>query len=227
MRNRTALVTGSSRGIGLIITKRLQNDQIKVLKPDRNELDLSSAESIRKYISYLKEPVDIIINNAGIQKIGTVEKFSITDFQEILQINLLGPFQLIVGLLDQMKKRKYGRIVNMSTIWSFYSREGRAIYASSKAGLNSITRSLALELAPYNVLINAIAPGFINTEMTMQNNTKKQLKEITTKIPMKRLGEASEIAEYVAFLCSEKNSYMTGQTLVIDGGFTIGSLTTK
>lgn len=220
MRDKTALVTGSSRGIGLFITKKLKFDGIKVVKPSRNELDLSSAESIKNYLSNLDEPIDIIVNNAGIQKIGLIEDLSPSDFEEILQINLIGPFQLTTGLIDQMKKRKYGRIVNISSIWSLSSRRGRTIYAASKAGLNSLTRSFALELAPYNILVNAVALGFINTEMTRANNTRKQLEEIVKKIPMKRLGEAKEIAEYIAFLCSEKNNYMTGQTLVIDGGLT-------
>jgi 3-oxoacyl-[acyl-carrier protein] reductase len=118
-----------------------------------------------------------------------------------------------------MVERQYGRMVNISSIWSIVTKPGRITYAMSKAGLNGYTRSLAVELAPYNILVNAVAPGYVNTELTRQNNSEQELQTICKAIPMKRLAEPIEIARLVSFLCSEENSYLTGQCLVIDGGY--------
>jgi 3-oxoacyl-[acyl-carrier protein] reductase len=119
-----------------------------------------------------------------------------------------------------MMERRYGRIVNISSIWSVVSKPRRITYSASKSGLNGLTRTLAVELAPHNILVNAVAPGFVLTEMTRQNNTEADLDAICRTIPAQRLAQPEEIAEVVAFLCSEANSYLTGQTLLVDGGFT-------
>jgi 3-oxoacyl-[acyl-carrier protein] reductase len=136
-----------------------------------------------------------------------------------LQINLVAPLQLTRLVAERMKANRYGRIVNLSSIWSIVSKERRVAYAASKSAINGITRTLALELGPYGVLVNAIAPGYINTELTRQNNSPEQIQAISDNIPLQRLAEPAEIAEMAAFLCSEKNSYMTGQVLVVDGGY--------
>ncbi len=119
-----------------------------------------------------------------------------------------------------MLDAKFGRIVNISSIWSVVSKPSRLTYTISKSGLNGLTRAVAVESASHNVLINTIAPGYVNTEMTVQNNTKKELAAIRESIPMGRLAEPVEIAEIVAFLCSGRNTYLTGQVIVADGGFT-------
>jgi len=218
--NRIALVTGASRGIGAAIAIRLRQDGVKVLTPPRSELDLLSDASIDAYLSNLKEPVDILVNNAGINPLGSGIEFRDSDLHDTLQVNLIAPVRLIRGLAPQMKERRYGRIVNISSIWSVVSKPRRVVYALSKAGLNAMTRTLAVELAPYNVLVNAVAPGFVNTELTRQNNTEQELEAIRQTIPVCRLAEPDEIAEVVAFLCSEKNTYIVGQIILVDGGFT-------
>ena len=216
---RTALITGASRGIGAAIAARLQADGFRVLSPSSEALDLSSTVSIDTYLSQLTDPIDILVNNAGINRLGSIDEISGKDFEEVIQINLLGHFQLTQGLVKGMKARRYGRIVNISSIWSLVSRERRVTYSAAKAGLNGLTRALALELAPYHILVNAVAPGYINTELTKKNNPPEALERIAGEIPLGRLGEPSEIAECVAFLCSPKNSYMTGQVIVLDGGY--------
>ena len=219
MQTKTALITGTSRGIGSSIKEILQNDEIKILSPSRNELDLSSSESINKFLSEISEDIDIIVNNAGILKVGKAEEFSIKDFQDILQVNVLAPFQIISGIVGGMKRKKFGRIVNISSIWGEKSKSGRSIYSTSKAALNALTRSFAVEFAEHNILVNSIAPGYIETDMMKQYNSEKELDIIKNSIPMKRFGKKTEISELVKFLCSEKNSYINGQILTIDGGF--------
>tara|TARA_Y100001949_G_C15986794_1_gene331012 strand:- start:120 stop:788 length:669 start_codon:yes stop_codon:yes gene_type:complete len=219
MQTKTALITGTSRGIGSSIKEILQNDEIKILSPSRNELDLSSSESINKFLSEISEDIDIIVNNAGILKVGKAEEFSVKDFQDILQVNVLAPFQIISGIVGGMKRKKFGRIVNISSIWGEKSKSGRSLYSTSKAALNALTRSFAVEFAEHNILVNSIAPGYIETDMMKQYNSEKELDIIKNSIPMKRFGKKTEISELVKFLCSEKNSYITGQILTIDGGF--------
>ena len=119
-----------------------------------------------------------------------------------------------------MIRKKSGKIVNISSVWSLVSKPGRTVYASSKAALNSVTKSIAVEVAPHNILVNAIAPGFVDTKLTRQNNTEEEIRMIESKIPLGRLAQTKEIAELALFLCSDKNSYMTGQTILVDGGYT-------
>ncbi len=219
MESKTALVTGTSRGIGKSIKEVLSNDGIEIISPSRNELNLSSSESIDRFLSNLSTDIDIIINNAGILKVGKHDEFSSDDFHEILQVNVIAPFKIISGVVENMKQHKFGRIVNISSIWGQKSKKGRTLYSSSKAALDALTRSFAIEFASYNILINSVAPGYIETDMLKQSNTEEELSNIRDIIPMNRFGKKIEIAELVKFLCSEKNSYITGQVLTIDGGY--------
>ena len=220
MIQKTALVTGASRGIGKAIAEQLKKDGVRLLVPSRKELDLLSNRSIDLYLKALTEPVDILVNDAGINRLGDFAVFSDADLEDTMRINLIAPIRLTRGLMPGMMKRKYGRIVNISSIWSVISKPGRLTYSVSKSGLNAFTRSLAIEVAPYNILVNAVAPGYVNTELTRQNNTEQDLQNIRRTIPMQRLAEPEEIARLVTFLCSEQNTYLTGQCLVIDGGYT-------
>ena len=219
MEKKTALVTGASGGIGKSIKESLINEQIEVISPSRSELDLSSSESINDFLTNLSKSIDILVNNAGILKVGKHNELSSSDFQEILQVNVIAPFVLMSKLSDSMKENKFGRIVNISSIWSQVSREGRSIYSASKAAVDSLTRSFALELSSYNILVNSIAPGYVNTELIKKNNSQTELDYIKKNIPLGRFAETSEIANLVTFLCSEKNSYITGQVITIDGGY--------
>ena len=219
MKKKTALVTGASRGIGKSIEESLLNEQIEVLSPSRNELDLSSSESIDNFLANLSTPIDILVNNAGILKVGLYNELSSDDFQETLQINVIAPFKIISGVVESMKRKKFGRIINISSIWGQKSREGRSIYSSSKAALDALTKSLALEFASYNVLINSVAPGYVDTELITKYNTDLELEKIKKTIPIQRFAKKIEISGLVKFLCSEENSYITGQIVTIDGGY--------
>jgi 3-oxoacyl-[acyl-carrier protein] reductase len=218
MTKRTALITGSTGGIGKSLISSLKED-LNVISPTRKELDLSSNSSIDNYISSLDIPIDVIVNCAGIHKAGNCEDLTAHDFQNILQINLIAPFQIISGLVKGMKERKYGRILNISSIWSIVSKEKRSIYSASKSGLDGLTKTLALELAPFDILVNSIAPGYVDTKMIQLYNSEKDLEKIKKIIPLGRFAKPNEIGELAKFMCSEKNSYITGQIIPIDGGY--------
>jgi 3-oxoacyl-[acyl-carrier protein] reductase len=216
---RTALVTGASRGIGLAIANLFRELGIEVLAPTRKELDLLSNNSVDNYIEELNRKIDILVNNAGINPLASSTEVPDSDISDTLQVNLISPMRLIRGLLPSMINQKYGRIINISSVWSVVSKPGRIIYSISKSGLNGMTRAIAVEVAKYNILINAIAPGFVNTDLTRKNNSEEEIRNLENAIPIRRLAEPIEIAEIVAFLCSDKNSYITGQTIFIDGGY--------
>lgn len=220
MKSRIALITGGSRGIGLAIASLFREQGAKVLTPTRQELNLLSNDSIDIYCSRLELPIDIIVNNAGINPLAAAEEFSDKDLEETLQVNLVAPMRIIRALSPGMAKQGYGRIVNISSIWSGVAKPHRFVYATTKAGVNGMTRALSVELASTGVLVNAVAPGFVNTELTQQNNSADTIHQIASTIPVGRLAEPQEIAEVVAFLCSHRNSYLTGQTIFVDGGFT-------
>ena len=213
-----ALITGASRGIGKVIKELFLEKGIDVYAPTRQEMDLKSNESIKKYIDTING-VDILINCAGINDLASIEEMSLEKLQEMIQVNLISQTMLIKYVSPYMKKQKYGRIVNFASIWCDFSKERRIMYSIAKAGVKGLTTATAVELSKYNILCNAIAPGFINTEMTSQNNTPEQIKILEAALPIKRMGEPIEIAEFVYFLASEKNSFMTGQTVFVDGGF--------
>jgi len=215
----TALVTGGSRGIGYTIAKKLAFEGWHVLVPTRAEMDLLSNDSIDKYLKDLKTRIDVIVNNAGINPVAEISKIQDSDIDDTIQINLVAPLRIIRGLVPTMIENNYGRIVNISSIWSTVSKPGRTVYSASKAGLNGVTRTLAVELAKNNILINSVAPGYVNTELTAQNNTLKDIEFIEKSIPIQRLAQPEEIAELVYFLVSGANTYITGQTITIDGGF--------
>ena len=220
MNGRRALVTGAARGIGRAVAELFRAQGATVLAPTRDALDLRSDASIDAWCAALREPVDILVNNAGINPLGAAEDFRDADLAETMQVNLLAPMRLARALTPAMVRRGWGRVVNVSSIWSGVAKPRRFVYATTKAGLNGMTRALAVELAPAGVLVNAVAPGFTNTELTAKNNPPAELARIAAAIPVRRLAEPREIAEVVAFLASSRNGYVTGQTLFVDGGFT-------
>ncbi len=219
--NKTVLITGASRGIGKACAEVFLKHGYTVYAPSRQELDLLSPKSIKDYISSLNHSIDVLINNAGVNPLAHVGEIDFENAHQLIDTNFWAPVILTDLLAPKMKERGYGRIVNVSSIWSDVTKAGRSIYASSKAAINAFTRTAAVEYASSNVLINAVAPGYVNTELTKINNTLEQIEVIKSNLPINRLAEPSEIAELIYFLASEKNSFVTGQTIFADGGYSI------
>lgn len=219
MTRRVALVTGASRGIGAAIAQALERRGFAVLTPTRLEMDLTSSQSVEAYCAGLREPVDVLVNNAGINVLAGLGEVEGQVWERMVRVNLTAPLELIQRLSPGMIRRRWGRILNVSSIFSLVTRERRAAYSGVKSGLNGLTRAAALELAPHGILVNAICPGYVETELTRANNTAAELEQIARSIPAGRLAKPEEIAPVAAFLVSEENTYVTGQTLAIDGGF--------
>ncbi len=220
MAQRTALVTGAARGIGAAIAHALRQQDVRVLDAGRDVLDLSDSASVTAWLGRHGGDVDILVNNAGINVLNEIEAITPDDWQEMVQVNLTAPLQLLQGVSPGMRARGWGRVVNISSIFGVVTRERRGAYSVVKAGLNGLTRTAAVELAPFGVLVNSVCPGYVGTDLTRQNNSPADLEKIEATIPLGRLAEPDEIARFVAWLCSEANTYLTGQTILVDGGFT-------
>jgi 3-oxoacyl-[acyl-carrier protein] reductase len=218
---RTALITGGSRGIGAAIASELTQRGFCVITPTRAELNLEQPASVDAYLAAQKSiAVDILVNNAGINVLNPVATIDAAAWQAMLQTNLTSALRLIQGFAPGMAARGWGRILSVSTIFSVVTRERRAAYSMTKAALNALTRSAALEFGPSGVLVNALAPGYVDTALTRQNNSPEQIAAIESAIPLRRLARAAELAKVAAFLVSDENSYLTGQIVIVDGGFT-------
>jgi len=203
------LVTGGSRGIGKEICDVFIKKGHEVIAPTRDELDLS------KPITATYDKIDILVNNAGVNRIKSILE---ADDLETMQINYFSPLSLFKNCLPHMQKQYYGRVVNVGSIWVDFAKPGRSSYSASKNALQSLSKAITAEYANYNILANTVSPGFILTDMTMQNNSEDDLRNIRSKIPLGRLGNPNEIACLVYFL-SVENSYISGQNIVIDGGY--------
>ena len=203
------LVTGGSRGIGKEICDVFIKKGHEVIAPTRDELDLS------KPITATYDKIDILVNNAGVNRIKSILE---ADDLETMQINYFSPLSLFKNCLPHMQKQYYGRVVNVGSIWVDFAKHGRSSYSASKNALQSLSKAITAEYANYNILANTVSPGFISTDMTMQNNSEDDLRNIRSKIPLGRLGNPNEIACLVYFL-SVENSYISGQNIVIDGGY--------
>ena len=228
-----AVVTGATRGIGYAIAERLLQDGLEVIATGTRknaqhpagssyyQVDFLDENSVNKFIQYLKkQQINILVNNAGINKIGEFSSIDIDDFDRILRVNLRVPFQICQAVIPYMEKEKWGRIVNLTSIFGNITKEYRASYSSSKFGLDGMTAALAAEVSEKGILANSVGPGVIDTELTRDVLGESGISELKGRIPMKRLGQASEIASLVSWLVSDENTYMTGQNLMIDGGFT-------
>ncbi|MBL7006838.1 MAG: SDR family oxidoreductase [Spirochaetia bacterium] len=239
--NKTVIITGGTRGIGkslalvfneaganVIITgtKKLDDINLDLLKNNSSiqyyQLDFSSDESVKQFIHLVNEldRVDVLINNAGVNKIDTISEISIDDWDWMNTINLKGPFLLTQVVSEIMKKQKSGKIINIASIFSVISKVKRAVYSATKWGLIGFTKAVALELAPFNIQVNAVSPGFVDTELTRRILGPVKIKQMVKSIPQGRMAQPNEIAKVVIFLCSDQNTYITGQNIVVDGGFT-------
>jgi 3-oxoacyl-[acyl-carrier protein] reductase len=214
-------LTGASRGIGAAIRNALRVAGYSIVSPSRSELDLSDRKSVESYLNHIQPQADILINNAGENIVSSIEEIDLTVWDRLLQINLTSALQFTRYFAPQMKARGFGRIINISSAYSQKAREGRAMYSCAKAALDALTRTTAVEYSKWGVCVNSVCPGFVETELTKRNNGPEQIKILTGRIPMGRLASPEEIAELVLFLASEANTYLSGQSIQIDGAFSI------
>ena len=242
--NKTALVTGASRGIGAAIAKSLAKEGAFVIinyngSKERanavaaeitadggkaavygcNVSDYSACEKMAKDIMETYGHLDILVNNAGITRDGLLMMMKEDDFDAVISANLRGTF-LCMKAVSRMVRQRYGRIVNLSSVVGLRGNAGQTNYSASKAGLIGLTKSLAKELASRNVTVNAVAPGFIDTDMTAAMTETAKTATLAA-IPMQRLGAPEDVARAVAFLASDSAAYITGQVLGVNGGLVI------
>ena len=239
--NRTALITGASRGIGKSIAKHLALEGIKVICVSRNKnncenivnsikenggsaealiIDVSNSKAVKEgsdFILKKYKKIDILINNAGINRDQLIMRMTNEDWDCVIATNLSSCFYWSKALMHSMIRNRWGRIINISSIVGITGNAGQANYAASKAGILGLTKSLARELASRSITVNAIAPGFIETNMTSNLSDKVKMNILKT-IPLKRFGQTDEIATMTTYLCSQEASYITGQVFSIDGG---------
>lgn len=239
---KTALITGATRGIGkqiaitlaqagydIAINYRKENEELKNTKQEIEQTgakcltlqgDVSNYEDCEKIAKQIIEEygkIDVLVNNAGITKDTLLMRMKKEDFEDVINVNLVGTFNMTKNIIPYMTKNRTGRIINISSVVGISGNAGQANYAASKAGIIGFTKSLAKEVGSRNILVNSIAPGFIETAMT--DVLKEEIKEeIAKTIPLKRMGKAQDVANLVKFLASEESSYITGQVIHVDGG---------
>ncbi|WP_428738524.1 SDR family NAD(P)-dependent oxidoreductase [Sulfurimonas sp.] len=237
-KDQRVLVTGGTRGIGYEIAKQFLDADAQVVVTGTSmhktenidtrlyyeqlviDKEQDWQESVKKIVdSY--DGFDILINNAGINKVNKIFETNVQDIEEILLTNLTAPIFIVAEVSKKMKERKKGYIVNIGSIFGVVSKTGRNPYTASKAGLIGVTKTMAIDLGEDNVLVNCISPGFVDTQLTRAVLGEKAMSEISSSIPMKRLAGVSDIAPTVLFMCSKYNSYITGQNIIVDGGFTL------
>ena len=235
---RAALVTGGTRGIGREIAATLARCGARVAVAARDQAraeeaaraigngacgfatDVANTGEVTRLVEEVEQAfgaLDILVNNAGVTRDNVLFRLKDDDWDAVLDTNLRGPFAAIRAAARGMMKRRWGRIINITSVVGLTGNKGQANYAASKAGLIGLTKSVAKELASRNVLANAIAPGFIETDMTAAMTPEAQ-RELAAQIPLGRLGAPGDIAALAAFLASEHAAYITGQVFVVDGG---------
>lgn len=233
---KVALVTGGTRGIG----RQIADDLLKLgadvyvtgssASPPQDlvvgveryiGVDFTSRADTERFLGVVErlKRVDVCINNAGINRINPIDETLVEDWDAISAVNLDTPFLVTRSVSRIMKTNCYGRIVNVSSIFGVISKAKRALYSMSKFGLRGLTVSSAIDLAPYNILVNTVSPGFVMTELTQRILSSVEMERVAEDVPMGRFAQPEEISRAVLFLASDLNTYITGQNLIIDGGF--------
>ena len=237
LKGQTAFITGSTRGIGLAIAKEFAKQGVHIILNGRRPVsetliaeikalgvncigisgDISNSEEVKQMVKQANEfaPVTILVNNAGITNDKLLLRMNEQDFEQVLKVNLTGSFNMTQQLLKGMLKQRKGTIINISSVSGLMGNVGQANYAASKAGLIGFTKTVAREIAPRKITCNAIAPGFIETDMTSELSDKIR-EEMTKNIPLQHFGQVEDIANTAVFLA--KNPYITGQVINVDGG---------
>lgn len=236
------LVTGATRGIGKLIADDLGKLGAELILTGTNPVEISllnqngryqkppcrwyfvdftKPESVQAFLKELEgySRIDVCINNAGINRINAIDEVQDEDWHDILKVNLDGPFLITRAVSRIMKRNGYGRIVNIGSIFGLISKEKRAAYSVTKFGIRGLTTATALDLAPDNILVNTVSPGFVSTDLTKRVLGEKGMREMASKVPLGRLALPEEISRVVLFMVSDLNTYMTGQNIIVDGGF--------
>ncbi len=226
------LVTGGSRGIGKAIAQYFKAAGAEVWITARSiepgtkgyAVDFNDSISSGKFLEVISSApaFDILVNNAGINHISEIGDFPKSEIRALLSVNL----EMVINLSQVVSNRMVeaglpGRIISIASIWATNTKAGRSIYSATKSAVLGLTRGMAVDLAPKGISVNAVSPGFIKTELTQRTMGDSGIAEVSGLIPMKRLGEPEEIAEIVGFLASARTTYLTGQNIIVDGGFTI------
>ncbi len=216
---KTLFITGGRGGIGSVIAETFAEAGADVIAPSSSELDLLSNEAIVQYFSELNKWPDIVIHSAGINELAGITEVTQDGLTKAFQVNLFSFVEILRQVVPMMRRKGEGRIIGISSLYGIVSKERRIPYCSSKHAMSGLIKSTALEVAPANILINGVAPGYVMTKMTGKNLSEDEIEDIKKQIPTGRLQEAVEIADLCLFLCSPMNQSITGQIIPVDGGF--------
>jgi len=218
----TVFMTGGDGDIGTAIKQKFCANGYEVIAPTIAEMNLLSEDSLNHYLQSLPQEISIFVHCAGINFPKIVDEIEFRDLYNTLEINALSFYRIMKQLIPKFKYQGAGHVLAISSLYGSIARAGRFSYVASKHCLQGMIKTLAIELGPYNVLVNTLSPGFVDTQLTRQNNSEETIKRFADAIPVKRLATTDDIASVAYFLCSPENRYINGQDIVVDGGYLIG-----